>query len=149
MNDDNTYVVTVAQPGWYPGIRQASECQYLLLESFLVRSRGLQITMYAGFRFNGASIPRIAWGLLGSPFTGRYTLGACVHDGVYGIKMPDLVSRREGDLIFLDLMRRWGTNWLIRGIFYEYVRRLGWIPWGDYTDQEIAESRRYVLVEKF
>lgn len=32
---------------------------------------------------NGASIPRIGWSLIGSPFTGRYRLATAIHDGEY------------------------------------------------------------------
>jgi hypothetical protein len=45
-----------------------------------VRAGGEVITVEPGFIFDGASIPRPLWALVGSPFTGDYRDGAVIHD---------------------------------------------------------------------
>lgn len=44
------------------------------------RANGQLIVVDADFIFDGASIPRALWSLVGSPFTGDYRDGALVHD---------------------------------------------------------------------
>ena len=50
-----------------------------------------------GFVTDGASIPRIFWRLIGSPFQPRYMRAALVHDFLY---KNGLLTRRKADDIF-------------------------------------------------
>jgi len=52
----------------------------LVAPLIFVRAGGESITVPAGFDFDGASIPRVLWALVGSPYTGDYRDGAVVHD---------------------------------------------------------------------
>ena len=52
-----------------------------LLQDFSFRdSKGKTWKAPAGSIVNGASIPRILWSTVGSPFTGRYRRASVVHD---------------------------------------------------------------------
>ncbi len=50
--------------------------------------------------YNGASIPRVFW-WFGSPYTGRYTRAAFVHDVLYD---SNLYSQSDADRVFLEIM---------------------------------------------
>ena len=73
---------------------------------------GVYSRIEAGFIFNGASIPRLVWPLIGSPMTGKYVRAALVHDDAYENKrvfiggQPIPIFRRSADDTMLMLMKR-------------------------------------------
>lgn len=52
----------------------------LLRDLSFIDGRGVVWTAPAGSVVDGASIPRIAWRLIGSPFVGRYRRASVIHD---------------------------------------------------------------------
>jgi hypothetical protein len=61
-----------------------------------------------GFEFDGASIPRIFWTLLGvGPFHPDVIEAACAHDWFY---LTHKISRRKTDRVFKDLLIRRGIG---------------------------------------
>jgi hypothetical protein len=82
-----------------------------------------------GFITDGASIPRIAWSLIGSPMRGKYVNSAFIHDDLY---KRGLYSRKKTDDIFLEAMEMLGVNWLRRKIMWVAVRLGAWIAWNRY-----------------
>ena len=56
-----------------------------LIEDFVVNipEYGLDFTIEAGFEWDGMSIPRIAWTLMGSPFLPRFKEASLIHDYLY------------------------------------------------------------------
>lgn len=88
--------------------------------------------------FDGASIPRIAWPLVGGPFEGGHRDGALVHDAAYacGGRMlnPETFkvrtfTRAEADEAFLEAMEVRGVNVITRRIMHAAVRAFGWVAW--------------------
>ena len=62
------------------------------------------IEVPAGFIFDGASIPRAAWTLLGvTPFDGRIIHAAVIHDWLYSTRQR---SRKTSDKIFKRIMKK-------------------------------------------
>ena len=62
------------------------------------------IEVPAGFIFDGASIPRIAWTLLGvTPFDNRIIHAAVIHDWLYSTRQR---SRKTSDKIFKRIMKK-------------------------------------------
>ena len=60
------------------------------------------VVVPAGFIFDGASIPRFAWSLLGvTPYDPKIICAAVVHDWLYNSKTK---SKREADNIFYYIM---------------------------------------------
>jgi hypothetical protein len=97
-----------------------------LLEDLEVDTRVGRLLIPAGFESDGASIPKVARALVGSPFEFEYLAAAIVHDALYRKGMFDQVSRAEADLVFRDLM--WNTKvakWKVP-LFYAAVRAGGW-----------------------
>lgn len=70
-----------------------------------------------GFETDGASIPRVLWPFLGSPFSPRYMTAALVHDYLY--RFPRGIGRREAD----DLFRRY----LLRDQVKPWLAKVMWL----------------------
>ena len=67
------------------------------IEGILPDGRVLYLDVKAGFRFDGASIPRILWRVCGHPLEAPRIAAALAHDWIYASKM---VSRADADLIY-------------------------------------------------
>ncbi len=103
----------------------------------LVESRG---TLYvdAGFVTDGASIPRIAWSIVGHPLAEDYVVSALAHDALY---TAELLPREACDSEFRAQLKLAGVNLLRRNEFYWAVRLGGGIVWGGHTKQGVAAAR--------
>jgi hypothetical protein len=95
---------------------------------------GAVIHVPQGYVTDFASIPQIFWNIL--PPWGVYGKAAVIHDYLYGIQgnyankpKPQIFTRKECDLIFLDAMKVLGVNWLTRRIMYSAVRTFGGFAW--------------------
>lgn len=86
------------------------------------------ITVPKGFVFDGASIPRWLWSLVGSPQTGRYRDAAIIHDWLYyrGRVWPrDYRPRKDADRVFYEAMRANGVGYERATLMYWAVRLFG------------------------
>lgn len=88
--------------------------------------------------YDGASIPRLAWPMVGGPFEGKHRDGALVHDEAYacgGVMInPETFrvrryTRAEADRAFLDAMAVRGVPLVTRRLIYGAVRAFGWLAW--------------------
>ena len=68
---------------------------------------------------NGASIPRIFWRLVGSPYTGNYRRAAALHDCEYHRGRH---PRKRIDKMFLAVMKHDGVGRIKRNVMYRAVR---------------------------
>ncbi len=81
-----------------------------------ITKNGRIITVPIKFRWDGASIPRFAWSLIGSPFVGRYVRGSLIHDFLCWLadkaksKKEFKRLRAYADKIFLEIMREDGVS---------------------------------------
>lgn len=81
---------------------------YLLVEDFSFKWGEDVIVIPAGFKFDGASIPRLFWRFIGHPFTPRFIEASLVHDYLCKNKM----DRKMSDRVFRKLLRANGVaNW--------------------------------------
>ena len=108
--------------------RQIDEDTFVLLHRLIYRNRKFEITVYKDFDFDGASIPRIFWTLIGSPTTGKYTKAACLHDAFYASRV---FSRKQSDDLFLEAMKADGVGMIKRNLIYSAVRLGGWKAYND------------------
>jgi len=76
-----------------------------------------------GFITDGASIPRIFWSLVGSPFTGKYVEVAILHDYLYSGVVD--VSFMKANRIFYKGMRKAGVNKVKAYLMYKAVSFFG------------------------
>ena len=64
-------------------VKKVGEQTYILLEDITVKSLGYEIKLLRGFDFDAASIPKVFWSIIGSPFTGNYILHLQLYMMVY------------------------------------------------------------------
>lgn len=114
---------------------------WVLNEDFAVDVDRYRITVKAGFKTDGESIPRPCWILTGHPFQGVGMAAAIIHDGLYG---SELLSREKADLIFKKLLERYGLNWFRAMARYRFLRIFGWITWKTHTVKTISAARQFV-----
>ena len=101
--------------------------QWKLIRPFIYHSKlGGTIEVPVNFISDGASIPRFAWIVVGSPWSGIFPYAAVIHDWGYH---SQTMKRRKVDLIFLEAMRILGVSWWKRKVMFYAVRAGGWIPW--------------------
>lgn len=80
------------------------------------------ISVPTGYRFDGASIPRLLWSLIGSPFEPDLMVAACVHDWYCEHTANSYQSRVIGDAVFFYLLAKAGVPRWRRVVMYLGVR---------------------------
>jgi len=88
----------------------------------------IRIDVPKGYAFDGASIPRIFWSLVGQPTDGLSLRAACIHDWMCD-HAETYAMRRLGDTFFLHIMEDSGVSKLRRLILYLAVRFYGRFIW--------------------
>ena len=85
------------------------------------------VTLPAGYIFDGASIPRLVWSVIGHPFDPSFIVAAAVHDWYCdrASETHDYQLRVIGDAVFFSLLRRAGVSWWKRSSMYMAVRAYG------------------------
>lgn len=92
------------------------------------------VTIPQGFTFDGATIPRVCWLLIGAPFEPDFQLAACVHDLFcnQSVETGDYQARVIGDATFFKLLQvakvpRWKRVLMYLGVrlnsFWFYGRK--------------------------
>jgi len=77
-----------------PAIRMVNDTHAMLLSDYCccVEKYNINVYIKKGFVFDGASIPRFAWRVVGHPFQGMLLPSALVHDALYCSKFPKDIS---------------------------------------------------------
>lgn len=140
-----------------PTIPRKSRDTFYLLDDFVVQYAGWVVHVKEGFETDGASIPRVAYRVIGHPFE-EYLAAAVPHDALY---QTELMSREWADNCFDAAMNEISIKaklvvekgespavigYLRRNAMYWAVRSLGFLTWGRHTPESIASARRYVDV---
>jgi hypothetical protein len=102
------------------------------------------ITAKKGFTTDFASIPRIAWTIIGSPAMGRYTSSSVIHDVLYA---TEALSRKECDDLFLEMLEIDGVGYFKRYMMYWAVRAGGGFVWKKHTKSSVKEACRYIDIK--
>ena len=97
-----------------------------LAELSYTTKKDITHTVPIGFKTDGASIPKIFWSVVGSPFTGLYRRAALIHDYLY---FSQTTKRNYADKIFLEAMKVLKVSWWKRRMMYAAVRLCGFRPW--------------------
>lgn len=96
----------------------------------VVRGRVYEIDVPENYTFDGASIPRFFWRVIGGPW-GPYRDAACIHDWLYsdGREAYPGITRDTADAIFLAILKETGiSRWKAKAM-YRAVRIGGGRPW--------------------
>lgn len=116
-----------------PDIRPHSESGdlYILEDDFVYTANGEFITVPKGFKYDGASTPKILWWIL--PRDGVHRAAALIHDYLYEFEgnMPDgqAFSRKQADTIFYKMLKDYGVASWRAAVAYRAVRVAGYFFW--------------------
>lgn len=113
-----------------------------LTEDLVACWRGQRIVVRAGYPTDGASIPRIAWGIIGHPWD-YYLPAAIVHDALYG---SEIWPRQQADEAFHDLMSVLSVRKIRLHAMYYAVRAFGLFAWAGHTAESIAHARGHLTI---
>ena len=94
------------------------------------------------FMTDGATIPRLAWHIIGHPLQLPLLSAAILHDAEY---CAELHPRATCDRRFLLAMQLLGIPWLKRNTIYAAVRSFGFLLWNRHTPAFIATARTLVF----
>ena len=103
------------------------------------------VTVRAGFRYDGASVPRFFWRAIGAPYDGAYFPAALLHDALYA---SELLPRTMCDRLFLAYMKQLGVAWWRRNAMWLAVRWFGGAVWATHTGAQIAEARARITLSR-
>lgn len=126
----------------YPVIKQINDYHYQLVRTYIVllpNKKTLQIL--PGFVTDGASVPKLFWNIIGSPFTGNYTRAGIIHDALYASK---ILPRKQCDSIFFKIIKECGGSWLERTLMWAGVRIFGGFAWKKHTSSSVIENRKLI-----
>lgn len=93
-----------------------------------------------GFIFDGASIPRAFWRVVGHPMEGDILASALEHDAEYSAQF---ISKKQADERFLQNMEHAGVCWMKRKVFYYAVKFFGFSSWRG-NKKTVASARSFV-----
>ena len=101
---------------------------YTLLEDVAVIWNGRVLHIPAGFKSDGASVPRFFWRWVFPPGDSRAMLAAFAHDFVYRTH-PAGWTKADADNMFYDLLRQNGVPYFNAKRAYCGVRLFGGKSW--------------------
>jgi len=111
---------------------------------FEVESRGHKIVVPGFFLIDGASIPSMLWAICYHPFDTRVIAAAIVHDWLY---WNHQVSKKEADLIFLDIMLQNGADETKARLMYHAVSLFGEQYWPLSEEEKPLLQLLYIMVK--
>jgi len=127
-NMTQTYSDTQGLPVKFHYDEKRKETIVVLLEDISYSYLSTTYTIPEGFDSDGASIPQLAWRLVGHPFDMRYLLQAVFHDWLYRFQP---LSRKVSDkVLYTDTKGR--LCWFRRLCIYIALRAFGWIAWNNH-----------------
>ncbi len=98
----------------------------------------LTFTIHEGFIFDGASIPRAFWRLIGHPMQPRTLVAALMHDYLYA---TEFLERKTADWIFLEMLQKSGVGWIKRNLMWGAVDLFGGSVWRSHTLKSVLDAR--------
>lgn len=101
---------------------------YTLLEDLVVVWNGRVLVVPAGFKSDGASVPRFFWRCVFPPGDSKALRAAFAHDFIYR-EHPQGWTKADADNMFYDLLREDGVSWLSSQGAYWGVRLCGGPAW--------------------
>ena len=113
--------------------------KFQLLSPLGFKDGNILITVQKGFIYNGASIPRSLWSVVGCPMD--YAYESCLHDALYASK---IFNRKECDKYFYKALKARGVSLITAKELYLGVRFGGEEHFGS---DSIADAREFVGVE--
>lgn len=114
--------ISTEMPVFVPHGRRYQTARNLEVSLCEVEHVAHRVTVPAGYCFDGASIPRCLWSLIGSPFDPDLMVAAAVHDWYCDHSANCYQSRVIGDAVFFYLLTKAGVARWRRVLMYLGVR---------------------------
>lgn len=105
-----------------PAVKPYSYKEYILVEDYHFKYHLNNYVIPAGFIWDGMSIPKPFWSVVGSPFCAQHLVAGLVHD--YGYRTGWL-PKRTIDIMMKDILRDHGESRLNIQRMYLAVRLFG------------------------
>lgn len=142
------FIMTVGDSTYYNGVEMPhihgiTKEEYQLDRNWVVKiavgAKTYTIWIKAGFKFDGASIPRLLWRLCGHPFEAPRIAAALAHDWLY---RAQVTTRGEADKIFNAICKKVGMSAWRTGPEYYALWACGWAAWNaNHEWPKISEAR--------
>jgi hypothetical protein len=118
--------------------------EVMLLEDVIyVLPDDRRLLIKKGFIFDGASIPRFFWRVVGHPLDPEFIRAALLHDGLYA---SELEEQEECDLLFEEFMEDYDDiSWAKRTAMYQAVHWFGGNVWKEHSQESVLNARKYVM----
>jgi hypothetical protein len=103
---------------------------------FSINDNNIKLEVEPPFIWDGATIPRLFWSIIGYYPTGIMLAASLWHDYIYinkGNVADTFISREDSDKLFLEHMLDSGVKEKSAKLMYNIVRKFGWIYWTDNT----------------
>lgn len=116
------------------------------IEGVLDDGRVFEVTIKAGFIFDGASVPRALWRVCGHPMSVPRVVAALVHDWLYS---AHVCEREDADEVYYTLCRMVDINWFDSQVQFWTLRACGWAAWlgHDRNDEDFARAHGEFVLE--
>ncbi len=129
------------QPVENPTVRFDGKREVVLMAPWSVVTPHGTLHAEVGARSDGASIPRLLWGIPGfAGFSGDTLPAAFAHDQLYA---GELTARWKADDIFRQILVRCGVSRPRAFIMYRAVRDFGGIMWSRHTPESVEIARKF------
>lgn len=99
---------------------------YILLKDYTFWYKGIKYTIKAGFKWNGASIPRLFWLTTGTPFDPIHLAASLIHDYIYN---SHCIDRKSADQLYRQLLLIHEASKYNAWKEYKAVRHFGKSNW--------------------
>lgn len=100
----------------------------VLFDFMFVDDAGMIWITFRGIVYDGATIPRFAWPIIGGPYEGKYRRAAAIHDPDYTCQYR---TRLAGDRMLREASITDGTGLCKAQIMESCVRQFGQHAWDD------------------
>lgn len=127
------YLLPVVKPD-----KNKLEEAYEVAEDIEATYQGVSVWVPKFFQYDGASIPAIAWQLIGSPFNPRFMVAAVFHDWLYHTHQLD---RTATDNLFYDLLRFNHVGSTKATLMRDAVQNFGGWYWNNDKDDQAYLKR--------
>ena len=102
---------------------------FKLLKDLSYENNEIKVTAKAGMIYDMASIPKIFWRVIGSPYIGKYRRAATLHDALYTSKGLGKLNKKQVDKLFLEMMQVDGVSFWKSRVMYLAVKYGGDSAW--------------------
>lgn len=116
----------------------------ILLSDFSYENDKIKVTAKAGFIFDGASVPKFFWRVVGHPFSFELLRPAVIHDICYA---TECFARDYSDDLFEEMLDFAGVSEIKEDAMYLAVRVGGGDVWDEHTEESIESALKFIDIK--